>query len=71
MNKKLFSLLPALLLAGCCFAASSPSSGSSGTSSADNKSAPLEFANTWAAGGPYSLENLKGKIVVLYFYVDT
>ncbi len=69
MNKKLFSLLPALMLAGCCFAASTSSGSSAGTSSADK--VPLEFANTWATGGPYSLENLKGKAVVIYFYVDT
>ncbi|MEI6233424.1 MAG: hypothetical protein WCT04_10245 [Planctomycetota bacterium] len=30
--------------------------------------AKAEFGNTWALNGAYSMANLKGKVVVLFFY---
>ena len=72
MKKLLFSLLPALLLVASCFAADKPMKDKAYDDSASAEdSKKLEFANTWAQNGPYTMDGLKGKLVVIYFYVDT
>lgn len=70
MKRTLCGLLACAALALCGMAAEKPKDKGYDASAPDAPAA-LEFANTWAQNGPYSLENLKGKIVVIYFYVDT
>lgn len=72
MRKLLFRLLPAMVLVASCFAADKPMKDKAyDDAAATEASNKLEFANTWAQNGPYTMDGLKGKLVVLYFYVDT
>jgi hypothetical protein len=70
MNFKCFGLLAMVCMAVCLCAAEkkSPDKVKAPDTAGDAASGAPDFNNTWALNGPYSLEGLKGKVVVFRFY---
>jgi cytochrome oxidase Cu insertion factor (SCO1/SenC/PrrC family) len=70
-----FGLLAPLCLAASLFAtdAKAPAKPASSGSSDDAAAKPSgpDFGSTWAQNGAYSLANLEGKVVVLYYFTET